>query len=58
VPDLPRADAGDRVAGSSLGFDPGTMIHRARGCGECGQSGYKGRVGLFEAVRSMTISGA
>jgi general secretion pathway protein E len=36
---------------SSLGFAPGTMIYRARGCGECGQSGYKGRVGLFEAVK-------
>jgi general secretion pathway protein E len=36
---------------SLLGFDPGTMIYRALGCGECGQSGYKGRVGLFEAVK-------
>lgn len=34
-----------------LGFDPGTTIYEARGCPECGQSGYKGRIGVFEAVR-------
>jgi general secretion pathway protein E len=34
-----------------LGFQPGTVIHEARGCAECGASGYKGRTGVFEAVR-------
>ena len=34
-----------------LGFEPGTIIFQARGCGACGQSGYRGRIGLFEAVR-------
>ena len=34
-----------------LGFDPGTVIHEARGCPECANSGYKGRIGVFEAVR-------
>jgi general secretion pathway protein E len=34
-----------------LGFDSGTIIHEARGCGECANTGYKGRVGVFEAVR-------
>jgi general secretion pathway protein E len=34
-----------------LGFDPGTIIYQARGCGECGNSGYRGRIGAFEAVR-------
>jgi general secretion pathway protein E len=34
-----------------LGFDPGTVIHEARGCDECGNTGYKGRVGVFEAIR-------
>jgi general secretion pathway protein E len=24
-----------------LGFDPGTVIYQAKGCGECGNSGYK-----------------
>ncbi|MDQ3471992.1 MAG: Flp pilus assembly complex ATPase component TadA, partial [Pseudomonadota bacterium] len=36
---------------SLLGFDSGTTIYRPLGCGECGQSGYRGRVGVFEAVR-------
>jgi general secretion pathway protein E len=35
----------------TLGLAPGTIIYEARGCGECGQSGYRGRIGLFEAVR-------
>ena len=26
-------------------------VYDARGCDACGQSGYKGRIGLFEAVR-------
>lgn len=34
-----------------LGFDPGAIIYEARGCAECGQTGYKGRIGVFEAVR-------
>jgi general secretion pathway protein E len=34
-----------------LGFEPGTLIYQARGCEECGRTGYKGRVGLFEAVK-------
>ena len=33
-----------------LGFDPGTIIYRAQGCAACGQSGYKGRIGVFEAL--------
>ncbi len=34
-----------------LGFDSGTVIYEARGCSECGGSGYRGRIGVFEAVR-------
>ncbi len=34
-----------------LGIEPGTPIHEAKGCAECGQTGYKGRIGLFEAVK-------
>ena len=34
-----------------LGFGPGTSVFRATGCAECGQSGFKGRTGVFEAVR-------
>ena len=38
-------------AGSLLGLVPGETIHEARGCEQCAQSGYKGRIGVFEAVR-------
>ena len=34
-----------------LGFDPGTLVYRARGCGECEGTGFRGRIGLFEIVR-------
>ena len=34
-----------------LGFDSGTVIHEARGCGACGGTGFKGRIGVFEAIR-------
>ncbi|HJU40480.1 MAG TPA: type II secretion system ATPase GspE, partial [Tahibacter sp.] len=37
-------------AGSLLGLDPGETVHEPRGCEQCGQSGYKGRIGVFEAV--------
>jgi general secretion pathway protein E len=34
-----------------LGFEPGTTIYEARGCTECKNGGYRGRIGVFEAVR-------
>jgi general secretion pathway protein E len=34
-----------------LGFESGTIIHEARGCPECNNTGYRGRIGVFEAVR-------
>ncbi|MFN3726100.1 MAG: GspE/PulE family protein [Allosphingosinicella sp.] len=34
-----------------LGLPAGTAIFEAKGCAECGQTGYKGRIGLFEAVK-------
>ncbi|MFN3945443.1 MAG: GspE/PulE family protein [Allosphingosinicella sp.] len=35
----------------ALGIAPGTLLFESRGCGECAQSGFKGRIGVFEAVR-------
>ena len=50
------------------GFEPAELgalrIHRGRGCGACGGSGYKGRVGLYEvmevteAIRDLVMVGA
>jgi general secretion pathway protein E len=34
-----------------LGFDAGTVIYRATGCPTCGQSGFQGRIGVFEAIK-------
>ena len=38
-------------AGALLGLDPAVTIYEARGCADCGNNGYKGRIGVFEAVR-------
>ncbi len=37
--------------GALLGFAPDAIVYRPVGCGECNQSGYQGRIGVFEAVR-------
>jgi general secretion pathway protein E len=34
-----------------LGIEPGTSVYEPRGCPACSNAGYKGRIGLFEAVR-------
>ena len=34
-----------------LGLDPGTIVHEAVGCEQCAQTGFKGRIGVFEAIR-------
>ena len=36
---------------SLLGLEPGTVVYEPKGCAACGGSGYKGRIGVFEAVR-------
>jgi general secretion pathway protein E len=35
----------------ALGLDPGTTVYEPKGCAACANSGYKGRIGLFEAAR-------
>jgi general secretion pathway protein E len=37
-------------AASLLGFDSGTVTFAPRGCADCGESGYAGRTGVFEAI--------
>jgi general secretion pathway protein E len=43
------AQAGGNVS-AQLGFDPGTFVYEPRGCRSCDGSGYRGRIGLFEAL--------
>lgn len=33
-----------------LGFDPGAVVYEPDGCAACGGTGYRGRIGLFEAI--------
>jgi general secretion pathway protein E len=50
----PECRAPVHAAGSlaaSLGIEPGAIVHEPKGCPACGGSGYRGRIGLFEAVR-------
>jgi general secretion pathway protein E len=34
-----------------LGVEPGTIVYEPGGCEACGNSGFKGRIGVFEAIR-------
>jgi general secretion pathway protein E len=34
-----------------LGLESGAVVYRPTGCGECAQSGFQGRIGVFEIVR-------
>ena len=34
-----------------LGFDPGAIVYEPVGCEACGHTGFKGRIGVFEAIR-------
>ena len=36
---------------ASLGLSAGAIVYEPGGCAACGRSGYKGRIGLFEAAR-------
>ena len=41
----------DGSVASLLGFDRGTVVYQAVGCPACANTGYQGRIGVFEAVR-------
>lgn len=41
----------DQAVSALLGIDEGTLIFQPVGCESCNHSGYKGRVGVFEAIR-------
>ena len=41
----------DGSVASLLGFDKGTIVYKAVGCKACNNSGYQGRIGVFEAIR-------
>jgi general secretion pathway protein E len=41
---------GENSVTALLGFEPGTIVHRAQGCDACGGDGEAGRIGVFEAI--------
>ncbi|MDZ7588683.1 MAG: ATPase, T2SS/T4P/T4SS family [Parasphingorhabdus sp.] len=50
-PECRRPVQSDNSIAALLGFDAGTIIYVAEGCDACGHTGYKGRIGVFEAVK-------
>jgi type II secretory ATPase GspE/PulE/Tfp pilus assembly ATPase PilB-like protein len=48
IDELERWYGGPHPKIQALRDDPGATLPRAVGCGSCGQSGYKGRVGVHE----------
>jgi general secretion pathway protein E len=50
-PDCRRAAPADASVTSLLGLPTGTTIFHAAGCPTCNHSGYRGRVGVYEAVQ-------
>ena len=43
--------AADKSIAALLGIAEGDIIYQANGCDACQNSGYRGRVGVFEAIR-------
>lgn len=50
-PDCREPVQADQKVAALLGIDAGSVVWRPTGCDACGHTGYKGRVGVFEAVR-------
>ena len=49
-----RPEQADQGVAALLGFDSGAIVYRPVGCKECGNTGFKGRIGVFEVVRVDT----
>lgn len=41
----------DKSVAALLGFDAGTIVYEPAGCAKCNNTGFTGRIGVFEAVR-------
>lgn len=41
----------DKSVAALLGFDTGTIVYQPAGCAKCNNTGFIGRIGVFEAVR-------
>jgi general secretion pathway protein E len=50
-PECRKPEPASPSVAALLGVEPGTVIYEPAGCDECGGTGFKGRVGVFEAIR-------
>jgi general secretion pathway protein E len=50
-PECRRPEAASEQVAALIGVKPGTIVYEPVGCEACGQTGFRGRVGVFEAVR-------
>ena len=50
-PDCRRAVAARDTIAPMIGIEPESIVFQPGGCAACSQTGYKGRVGVFEVVR-------
>ena len=46
-----KAEPASEAVAALLGIEPGATIYEPAGCEQCSQTGFKGRIGVFEAVR-------
>jgi len=49
--DCRRPEAADKATARLAGVKVGKTVWRPHGCAHCGQTGYVGRVGLYEVIR-------
>ena len=50
-PECRTAHPADEAVAVLIGVVPGTLLWQPKGCAACGETGFKGRIGVFEAVR-------
>ena len=50
-PECRRAEPAGAQVAELLQLQPGTIVYEPGGCEACGQTGFRGRIGVFEAVR-------
>lgn len=50
-PDCRVSHPADEAVAALIGVAPGTMLWEPKGCAACADTGFKGRIGVFEAVR-------
>lgn len=50
-PDCREPVQAERSVAAMLGLDQGTVVNRAKGCPTCNNTGFLGRIGVFEAIK-------